>query len=155
MCCLLSRWTALTAVRTLLMGALVLTVAGWAASDSLAMGPGMMGAGSMGPGMMGSAPGPASPEGEHAGHGAALVAYIQAQHLACLQCHGVETSGFGPAFALIATNYAKQPDAARSLAERTAQGYGRMPGGLANDVQAARLAKMILELPEAARVQPH
>ena len=151
----LPRLPALTVVRTLLMGSLVLTGAGWPASDSLAMGPGMMGAGTMEPGMMGSAPPQAAPEGEKTDHGGALVVYIQAQRLACLQCHGVDTSGFGPAFALIAANYAKQPDAARLLAEHMAQGYGRMPGGLASDAQAAQLAKMILELSGAERVQSH
>ena len=151
----LSGLPVLTAVRTLLMGSLVLTGVGWPASDSLAMGAGMMGAGTMGSGMMGSAPRQAAPEGENTGHGGALVVYIQTQRLACLQCHGVETSGLGPAFALIAANYAKQPDAARLLAEHIAQGFGRMPGGLASDAQAAQLAKMILELSGAERVQPH
>ncbi|MEO8921687.1 MAG: cytochrome C', partial [Caldimonas sp.] len=63
----------------------------------------------------------------------------------------VSEAGFGPSFASIAANYSGQADADQRLAKHIAHGFGHMPPGLASDAQAAKLAKLILELPATSR----
>lgn len=113
---------------------------------------GMMGPGMMGPGMMGSSRGisEASPAPVNPAHARALLDYIHEQDPACLQCHVVSGASFGPSFASIAARYGGQAAAQQLLARHIAHGVGRMPAGLASDTQAARLARLILELPETA-----
>ncbi|MGE5319449.1 MAG: c-type cytochrome [Hyphomicrobiaceae bacterium] len=121
-----------------------------AEAGSYGMGPGMMGPGMMGPGMMGP-PGAnqeTSPAQVNPSRAEALLSYIHEQDPVCLQCHVVAGTSFGPSFASIAANYANRADAEQRLTQHIAQGFGRMPPGLASAAQAARLAKLILELPE-------
>ena len=113
---------------------------------------GMMGPGMMGSGMMGSPGGraEASPAPVNPAHARALLDYIHEQDPACLQCHVVSGTSFGPSFASIAAHYGGQADAQQLLAQHIAHGFGRMPPGLASDTQAAQLARLILELPGTA-----
>lgn len=122
----------------------------FAEAGSYGMGSGMMGTGMMGPGMMGSPRGSveASPTQVNPARTEALLRYIHDQSRACLQCHVVSGTSFGPPFALIAASYANQANAEQLLAQHIAHGFGRMPPGLASDAQAEELAKLILELPE-------
>lgn len=121
----------------------------FAEAGSYGMGSGMMGPGMMGPGMMGSPRGSveASPAQVNPARAEALLSYIHDQGRACLQCHVVSGASFGPPFALIAASYASQANAEQLLTQHIAHGFGRMPPGLASDAQAARLARLILELP--------
>lgn len=111
-----------------------------------------MGSGMMGPGMMGSPRGSVdvSPSEVNPARTKVLLSYIHEHNAACLQCHVVSGASFGPSFASIAANYANQADQADAehlLASHIAHGFGRMPPGLASDAQAAKLARLILELP--------
>lgn len=110
-------------------------------------------AGGMGAGMMGSPgkTGETSPVRVKPARVKALLSYIHDQRSACLQCHAVSKESFGPSFASIAANYSGQVDAEQRLATHIAHGFGRMPAGLASDAQAAKLAKLILELPATSR----
>ena len=112
-----------------------------------------MGSGMMGPGMMGSPRGSVdvSPSEVNPARTKALLSYIHEHNAACLQCHVVSGTSFGPSFASIAANYANQTDADHLLATHIAHGFGRMPPGLASDVQSAQLTRLILELPEPSR----
>lgn len=119
-------------------------------AEGYGMGPGMMGGGMMGPGMMGQASG-VSGATINPARAEALAAYIRDQYLSCMQCHSISGSGFGPSFDRVSTLYAGRPDAAGILESHIAHGYGRMPAGLATEVQSASLAKMILGLTGATR----
>lgn len=119
----------------------------------VAAGYGMMGGGMMGSGMMGQANGEeaVSSTAFNPARAGTLAAYIQAQHLSCMQCHAMSGSSFGPAFDRISTLYAHRPDAAGILEKHIAHGYGRMPAGMATEIQSASLAKLILGLTDSAR----
>lgn len=106
--------------------------------QAFAMGGGMMG--------MGGGRSDTSVASVNPAQSEKLLAYIKKQNLACLQCHTVSHSAFGPSFASIATNYAKQSDAAQVLSQHIAHGIGRMPPGLATESQAKQIAHLILDL---------
>lgn len=131
-----------------LAGLTVLSAVSPAQAGSYGMGPGMMGSGMMGPGRMGSPPGSAeaSPATVDPARADALLAYIHEHDPACLQCHAISGASFGPSFASIATRYAGQSGVEALLAQHIADGFGRMPPGLASEAEAARLARRILEL---------
>lgn len=108
------------------------------------------GMGGMGHGMMGMQDGEneSVPITVNPSHAKELLDYIQNQHLQCMQCHAVSKDMFGPSFSLIADRYAHNKDTIQTLSKRIAHGIGRMPPGLANDLQAHELAKLILSLTE-------
>lgn len=125
--------------------------AGAGAQAPAGYGGGMMGGGMMGGGYgMMARPAQAPPAGEggqvDAARARALLGYLRDQRLACLQCHAVDSAGFGPPFAQIAEYYAGRPGAQRVLQRAIVQGVGRMPGGLASPAQAAELGRLILQL---------
>lgn len=142
--------------KAVVLGILSATVAGliYLAVSRLAdAGSYGMASGMMGPGMMGSPSGSAeaSQAAVNPARAEVLLSYIHEQNRACLQCHVVSGTSFGPSFASIAANYASQADAEHLLATHIAHGFGRMPPGLASDAQAAQLARLILELPTTSR----
>lgn len=108
--------------------------------------PVLAGMGGMG-GMMGGSSGTS---GESAtidsGQTKKLQGYIEKENLQCMGCHAVSGAGVGPSFALISSSYMNRNDAAQTLANRIANGVGRMPGGFATRAQAHTLAKLILGL---------
>jgi len=106
---------------------------------------GMMGSGMMGGQGSGDQSSPAKVNPERA---KALTAYIQDQHLQCMQCHGVSGGGMGPSFVAIAAGNAHKKDAQEVLARHIAHGIRSMPPGLASESQSVQLAKMILMLNE-------
>lgn len=112
------------------------------------MGPGMMGQGMMSGGMMGQPAEPAAAPAATANprRAATLQSYIQGHHLSCMQCHGIENNGFDPSFAEVSAAYEQRHGARALLAEHIANGFGRMPGGLASQAEAERLAAMIESL---------
>jgi len=75
-----------------------------------------------------------------------LQTYVQDQHLQCMQCHAVSGAGIGPSLAAISARYLNRKDATKVLGERIANGFGRMPGGLASRQQAQELASLIKDL---------
>lgn len=112
------------------------------------MGPGMM----MNGGMMGGMMGRSSKDDQAASAAVnpkradALLTYIRRNSLSCSSCHSVSGNGVGPSFAAIATKYADQSNATSTLEDHIANGFGRMPGGMASKSKAAILAKRILGL---------
>lgn len=135
---------------------LPITFAQASGTDSLPQGhkPGMMVAQMMGGGMMGGGMmmGQSSNGDEAASasvnpkHADSLLAYIRKHNLPCTACHNVAGNGVGPSFASISASYAERKDATATLGNHIANGFGRMPGGLASKSDAAVLAKMILSL---------
>ena len=125
-------------------------------TDSMSQGhkSGMMVAQIMGGGMMGGRndDGQSSNNDQAASasvnpkHADALLAYIRENSLPCTSCHSVSGNGVGPSFATISANYAKREDSTATLENHIANGFGRMPGGLASKSKAAVLGKMILDL---------
>lgn len=108
----------------------------------------MMGGGMMGGGMMGQ-----SPKSDQTTSSAvnperadALLAYIRNNRLPCASCHSVSGNGVGPSFASVAAKYSGRDDAAITLKDHIANGFGRMPSGLASKSKAAALAKLIMDL---------
>jgi cytochrome c551/c552 len=75
-----------------------------------------------------------------------LTAYINNNHLPCLQCHEINTNKVGPAYVTIAQKYWGKENAAVTLAGHIANGYGAMPGELANTTQANNLANLIIRI---------
>ncbi len=104
---------------------------------------GMMHSGMMG---MSSRSGETSPVPVDPARANALLGYIHAQNLQCLQCHKISNAGIGPSYGSVAVRYAHQEDATQILSNHIAHGFGRMPQGMASDIQAAELAKLILKL---------
>lgn len=102
-------------------------------------------------GMMGGS-GQAEPAGEAAPNARAqaaadrLLHYIREQHLACLRCHALSGSGFGPSFRDIAKSAARDRAGAQRLVDSIVNGVGRMPTGLATRTQARKLVDDILRL---------
>lgn len=142
--------------KLILTSALLITVSGCNKSDDHqigVMGGGMIGGGMMGGGMMsGGMMGQSSNIDQTASasvnpeHADALLGYIRKNNLPCTSCHSVSGGGVGPSFATVAANYAGHEDAANTLEDHIANGFGRMPGGLASKSEAAVLANMILGL---------
>lgn len=77
-----------------------------------------------------------------------LSGYVQSQQLQCMQCHAVSKASIGPSFSAVSARYAHRKDAIQVLSDNIAHGIGRMPPGLANELQARDLAKLILGLVE-------
>ncbi|KXW56740.1 cytochrome c-552 precursor [Ferrovum sp. PN-J185] len=75
-----------------------------------------------------------------------LTSYINNNHLPCLQCHEINTNKVGPAYVTIAQKYIGKENANLILASHIANGYGAMPGELANTLQANDLANLIIRI---------
>ena len=75
-----------------------------------------------------------------------LLEYVRNNNLPCVQCHSISRGSVGPSFAMVSARYANQRDAATILKGHIENGFGRMPGGLANDPESKHLAEMILNL---------
>ena len=105
----------------------------------------------MGHGMMGmhQSPGESSSAAVNPASAKALLSYVHAQNLQCLQCHAVSNAGMGPSFALVAAKYAHHKDAEQILVKHIAHGIGNMPPGLASETQAVQIAQLILKLEES------
>ena len=109
---------------------------------SYGIGPGMMGGGMMSR----TADSQTSPIAADPQNADALLAYIRSNNLPCSQCHSVSNGGFGPSFAAISASYSDRSDAVATLEDHIANGFRRMPGGLASNSQSEHLARMILGL---------
>lgn len=83
---------------------------------------------------------------------AKLKAYVEANGLPCLSCHGINNKIVGPAWIDVAKRYHGNPKALSEVTERIVKGgsglWGQipMPPGQATSAQAKELAKMILSL---------
>ena len=120
------------------------------------MGGGMMGGGMMGGGMMGGY-GPRNarpPESNASAPGwENLSSYVQTNGLPCMSCHALSARSAGPAYLDIAHRFAGQANGATELSGAIRDGvsgqwpgYPPMPGGMATQGQARRLASLILRL---------
>jgi cytochrome c len=134
-------------LRTSVVAAAMLLVAtvAWAQGPCRYGGMGPM----MGPGMMHRYPCPANQSSQqHINKADAdkLVQFVSSQGLPCMSCHGVTMAGVGPSFAGIAARYEELSDADQVLSSHIANGFGRMPPGMASPAQARVLAKLIIDL---------
>lgn len=75
-----------------------------------------------------------------------LTKYISSHNLSCMQCHEINANKVGPAYVVVSQKYASQPDAIKLIQSHIANGYGAMPGGLANKEESYDLAKITLQL---------
>lgn len=117
---------------------------------------GMMRGGMMGGGMMGGY-GPRNAQPPESNASAPgwddLSAYVRSNGLPCMSCHALSARSTGPAYLDIAHRFSGQTNGAAELSGAIRNGvagqwpgYPPMPGGMATQGQARRLASLILRL---------